>query len=361
MTTNRILLSTRKGLVVLRRDTDWGMERHEFAGVGVSSAVVDPRTGLWWVGQKHGHFGPKLLHSHDEGATWHDHSTVTYPQGATRPDGTPAALTEIFTIQPGLASQPDRMWIGTLPGGLFRSDDGGKTFEFVQSFWDQDHRPLWFGAGTDDPALHSICVDPRDPRTVRVASSVAGVFVTHDDGDTWETITNGMDAEYMPDPTVNVPQDPHSLVQSPTNPDVLWSQHHCGIYKSIDAGLKWECVSQPDGPDRFAHFGFPVAVADDDPDTAWVVPAQADDNRSSVNLAMSVARTTDGGRTWQSLTKGLPQSGSFDVVYRHALAYEGNSLAFGSTTGNAYVSDDRGDSWTCLGTGFPPIYAVSFA
>ncbi len=361
MSSDRILLSTRKGLIVLNRSNGWAIERHEFAGVGISCAVVDPRTGVWWVGQKHGHFGPQLLHSHDEGATWHDHVSVSYPAATTKADGEPAALTEVFTIQPGLDSQPKRLWMGTLPGGLFRSDDGGETWDFVQSYWDQPHRPEWFGAGTDDPALHSICVDPRDSRVVRVGSSVAGVFETRDDGETWTTITNGMDAEYMPDPSVNVPQDPHLVRQSPTNPDVLWSQHHCGIYRSGDAGTTWQCVSEPEGDNRVAHFGFAVAVADDDPDTAWVVPANQDDNRSSVNQAMCVARTNDGGRTWQALRNGLPQTGSFDIVYRHCLAYDRNSLAFGSTTGNAYVSDDRGDSWACLGTGFPPIYAVNFA
>ena len=361
MTNGRVLLSTRKGLIVLNRASDWAIERHEFNGVGVSCAVVDPRTGVWWVGQKHGHFGPKLMHSHDEGATWHDHSTITYPASATMPSGQPAALTEIFTIQPGLDSEPKRIWIGTLPGGLFRSDDGGETFEFVQSFWDQDHRPMWFGAGTDDAALHSICVDPRGSKTVRVGSSVAGVFVTHDDGETWDVITSGMDAEYMPDPTVNVPQDPHLVVQSPTNPDVLWSQHHCGIYRSGDGGDSWQIVSEPEGSDRVAHFGFPIAVADDDPDTAWVVPAQGDDDRRAVGFAMCVSRTNDGGKSWQHLRNGLPQSGCFDIVFRHGLAYSRNSLAFGSTTGNVYLSDDRGDSWKCLGTSFPPIYAVQFA
>ena len=218
----------------------------------------------------------------------------------------------------------------------------------------------WFsgGAGETGAVLHSIVEDPRNPEHLYVGISCAGVFESTDGGASWEPRNKGSIADFLPDPLAEVGHDAHCLAICRDHPDVLWQQNHCGIFRTTDGGKNWEAVSQKG---QVAHFGFPIAVDPHDPDTAWVVPAISDEVRMAVNGAMCVARTTDGGRTWQELRTGLPQSNSYDIVFRHALDLSGDDLAFGSTTGNAYVSADRGDTWQCLGNNLPPIYSVRFA
>ena len=213
-------------------------------------------------------------------------------------------------------SEPGTLWMGTAPGGLFRSEDGGKSWNLVRGLWDRPQRSKWFGGGTEFPALHSICVDPRDPRTVRVAVSCGGVAKTTDDGQTWASTADGMFAEYMPpdlqkDPDV---QDPHQMVQCPDQPDHLWVQHHNGVFRTTDGGDKWEVV-----PDiKPSVFGFGVAVHPRDGNTAWFVPAIKDERRIPVDGKLVVTRTRDGGKSFDVLTDGLPQEKAYDLVYRHA-------------------------------------------
>ena len=144
---------------------------------------------------------------------------------------------------------------------------------------------------------------------------------------------------------------------APSNPDVLWQQNHCGIFRSTDGAQTWKNISQPDVP---AFFGFAIALDAQDEKTAWVVPAMSDQYRVTVDRALCVSRTEDGGETWTALRKGLPQDHCYDLTYRHALDISGDRLAFGTTTGNLYVSDDRGDSWKCISHHLPPIYSVRF-
>jgi photosystem II stability/assembly factor-like uncharacterized protein len=148
------------------------------------------------------------------------------------------------------------------------------------------------------------------------------------------------------------------MVACPSSPDRLWQQNHCGIWRSDDGARTWVEVSEPEGP---ARFGFPVAVHEKNPDTAWVVPAASDEKRVAIGGALVVCRTTDGGKTWEQKRRGLPQEGCYDVVYRHALDIAGDRLAFGSTTGNAYLTEDGGESWACIGNNLPPVYSVRFA
>jgi len=214
------------------------------------------------------------------------------------------------------------------------------------------------GGGRDQPGIHSIVIDPRDEDHIHIAISCAGVFETIDAGGSWEVRNSGLRADFLPDPTSNIGHDPHILVAAPTNPDVLWQQNHCGIFRSTDAAKSWQDVSQAQGP---ARFGFAIAVADDNPDQAWVAPANSDVTRTAIHGSLCICRTDDGGKTWKELRKGLPQQHCFDIVYRHALACSGNTVAFGSTTGNLFFSPDRGESWQVINNYLPMIYSVQFA
>ncbi|MCB1164038.1 glycosyl hydrolase [bacterium] len=362
MAATRLILGTRKGVIILdAAGGGWTPRAATQLGIPVPYAVSDPRSGRLWASLDHGHWGQKLVHSDDDGATWAEVAAPVYPEGEELKPGKPASLRLIWVITPGPADQPGRLWLGTEPGGLFRSDDGGGSWQLVESLWRHPSRPdNWFGGGRDEAGIHSVLVDPRDSRRVLVGVSCAGVFESRDDGVTWTTANRGLKAGYLPDPDVDVGHDPHLVVGCPTNFDALWQQNHCGIFRSRDGGANWSQVSEEGGP---AHFGFAVAVDPADGDTAWVVPAIADECRVAVGGALCVSRSEDGGKTWTALRKGLPQEHCYDIVFRHALDIDdsGRTLAFGSTSGNLYVSGDRGDSWQCLGTHFPPIYSVRFA
>ncbi len=253
------------------------------------------------------------------------------------------------------------VWIGTTPGGLFRSDDRGSSWSLVRPLWDHPDRREWFGGGFDVPCIHSVCVDPRDAKKVMVGVSCGGAWRTDDGGESWRQTAHGMYAEFMPperrdDPNI---QDAHCIVQCRDAPEVFWCQHHNGVFRSTDGGESWSEVTSITP----SKFGFPVAVHPSDGDTAWFVPAVKDECRVPVDGRLVVARTHDGGRSVEVLADGLPSGPAYDLVLRHALDVDdgGAQLAFGSTTGGVWLSDNGGDDWSALEARLPPVNCVRFA
>ena len=354
---NTLLLSTRKGLIIFQRDNlgKWKYDRTEFLAIPVSLTHIDTASGSWWACLDHGHWGCKLHRSADQGHTWEEVEAPKYPEGAEINKGIPATVKYLWAM----ASSQNNIWVGTEPGGLFSGPNDGKSFHLNQSLWNHPSRPdHWFGGGRDHAGIHSILIDPRDPAHMYVGVSVAGIFETRDGGSSWEPRNKGLKAEWLPDPNAEVGHDPHLLVSCPSNPDYLWQQNHCGIFRSVDGGAQWQDVSEVDGP---ASFGFAIAVDEEDGDKAWVVPAVSDEKRVAINEALCVCRTADGGKTWHALRNGLPQEHAYDIVYRHALAVNNGELVFGTTTGNVYWSPDQGDSWVEIAGNLPMVYAVAFA
>jgi hypothetical protein len=217
------------------------------------------------------------------------------------------------------------------------------------------------GGGADWPGIHSICVDPRDSRIVRLGVSCGGVVRTRDAGKSWEVTATGMRAEFLPPEQAGDPevQDAHLLVQCPGAPERMWVQHHNGIFRTDNAAIDWTEIT---GVEPSA-FGFAVAVHPDQPDTAWFVPGIKDEKRYPVDARLVVTRTRDGGRSFDMLTDGLPQQHAYDVVWRHALSIDetGDRLAFGSTTGGLWLTEDQGDHWREISHTLPPVHAVRFA
>lgn len=381
MNDDRLLIGTRKGLFIFQKDAtntrSWKQIAHHFIGEPVSSALADPRDGTLYAALNLGHFGVKLHRLRAGAHEWELCAAPMYPpqpqpENSTAPTSTPTdenaeqpteplwSLEQIWTLEPGGNDQPGTLWAGTIPGGLFRSDDSGETWTLMRSLWDRPERRDWGGGGYDHPGIHSVLVDPRDSRHVTAAVSTGGLWQTHDGGETWRQTAHGMQADYMPPERREEPnaQDPHRVVQCADAPDTLWTQHHCGIFRSTDGGNHWSRVeAQP------SSFGFAVAVHPHDADTAWFVPAIKDAFRIPVDGRFVVTRTRDGGRTFEQFSEGLPPAPAYDLVYRHGLAVDstGTGLAMGSTTGGLWTSDDAGESWGEISAHLPPIYHLSFA
>lgn len=368
-TGERILVATRKGLFFVEREAGrWRIGRHVFGGDPVTMVLRDPRDGTLWAALRLGHFGCKLHRSTDGGASFEERPAPAYP---TPPPGEGEQhdqfgrswtwkLDMVWALEAGHASQPGVLWCGTIPGGLFRSGDGGASWEMVRSLWDDPRRKLWMGGGYDAPGIHSICVHPEDPRQLSLGVSTGGVWVTSDGCATWETRTEGMYNEYMPPNERGAPegQDVHRIVQCAARPESMWVQHHNAAFRSVNGGRNWTEVLPPP-----SKFGFAVAVHPREPDTAWFVPADKDERRYPLGGKMVVARTRDGGATFETLDRGLPGEQAYDLVYRHGLDVDasGERLAMGSTTGSLWITEDGGDHWSHVSAHLPPIYAVRFA
>lgn len=366
---NTLLVATRKGLFHFVRAgaQRWEIDRVSFLGDSVSMVLHDPRDAAIYAGLGLGHFGVKLRKSNDGGATWKELPAPAFPKAPEGhveqlPDGRPWPwrVEQIWELSAGHLSRPGELWCGTIGGALFKSNDAGASWQFQQSLWNQPRRKEWFGGGADLPGIHSVHVSPADANRVVVGVSCGGVWHSNDGGSSWQLAARGMRADFMPPEQQGneAIQDPHRLALCREKPSRVWAQHHNGVFRSDDGGFNW--VELKDVPPSV--FGFAVVVHPSQPDTAWLVPAVKDEKRVPADGAVVVSRTRDGGKSWQVLKNGLPQQHAYDLVYRHALDVDesGARLAFGSTTGSLWVSENEGDAWVHLNAHLPPIYAVRF-
>ncbi len=364
---DRLLVGTRKGLFRIARDRGgrWHMEQTWFLGDPVSMLLAERGGERIHAALDLGHFGVKMQRSEDGGTTWSEAPAPCFPP---KPDGLedkdpmrgidiPWSTKLIWALESGDASE---LWCGVIPGGLFYSGDGGDSWSLIRALWDDPRRKKWMGGGYDFAGIHSIVVDPRDSRHVTVGVSIGGVWTTRDRGAHWALIGAGLRNAYMPPEMAGDPlsQDAHRVVQCPANPERLWMQHHNGIFRSDDGGENWhELIDVPP-----SSFGFTVVVHPADPNTAWFIPAIKDEKRIPVDGRLVVTRTRDGGKHFDVLQNGLPAEPAYDLVYRHALAidHNGERLAFGSTTGSLWVSENQGDSWQSISKHLPPVICVRF-
>jgi photosystem II stability/assembly factor-like uncharacterized protein len=367
-----VLVSTRKGAWLYRGDAgrrNWDVDGPHFLGHIVNHMVLDPRDRRTLLAAaKTGHLGPTIFRSTDLGRTWKEAKKP--PAFAKSPEGMRSrSVDHTFWLTPAHANEPDVWYAGTSPQGLFRSEDGGVTWEPFSNFHDDPKFRDWFGSeqdGTPDgPKLHSILIDPRDPNHLYFAMSGGGVHESRDKGRTWSTLVEGLDVVEGFDAANIAFHDPHCVRMSPANPDRLWQQNHCGIYRLDRPSTEWVRVGKA-MPKKVGDAGLPMTVHPRDPDTAWVFPMDGTGvwPRTSPNGIAGAFVTRNGGKTWKRQDAGFPQSQAWWTVKRQAMAADMRDpvgLYVGTTQGELWASRDEGESWKPIARHLPEIYAVEAA
>lgn len=351
-----LLVGTRKGLFVLRGDRGGGVAvaGRVFEGTDVEYAIRDGRTGTYYASITSGHFGPHLYFTEDPLGEW------AQADGPAFPGDTGARLVRTWIIQPG--EEDGVLWAGTDPAALFKSSDGGRSWELNRGLWDHPTRPGWQPGG-GGLALHSIATWPGEPQRMAVGVSAAGVWLTDDGGGSWRRGVGGIVPRYVPEEAPGEAFDLciHNMHRAPKQPSTLYMQFHGGVYRSDDAGETWDDVG---GNESLASdFGFPLVVDPHDPDHVFVVPLASDSDRVTPEGRVRVFESRDRGKAWSPLSEGLPES-AYLTILRQAFGHDGRDplgLYFGATSGDVFGSADGGRSWRTLARYLPPVLSVRVA
>jgi photosystem II stability/assembly factor-like uncharacterized protein len=339
-------VGTRKGLFLLRSDDrqSWDVEGPLLPGWAIYHAIVDQRDGTLHAATNNAFYGATVHRSKDLGRTWERAEELGLPE-----DGE-LKLNATWHIEPGRDSE---LWLGGDPGVLFRSDDGGKTWELNRALFEHPTRANW-NPGAGGLCTHSIQLVNG---TMYIAISAAGTFRSEDGGETWTPINKDVAAEFMPDPYPEVGQCVHKLLVHPRHPERLWQQNHCGVYRSDDGGDSWQRL---DGNGLPTSFGFPLALDPADPDVAYVIPEQSQEHHFTADGRLGVFRTKDAGASWELMSDGLP-SQAWVAVLREGLAYDDDGIYFGTQSGSVWVAPRGGEHWTEAARDLPPILSVEAA
>ena len=367
-----VLVATRKGAWLYHGDgarRNWRADGPHFLGHIISHMVLDPRDGRTLLAAaKTGHLGPTIFRSTDFGRSWKE--AAKPPAFAKAPKGQKGrAVDHTFWLAPCHGNEPNAWYAGTSPQGLFRSEDGGVTWAPFSSVNDDPQYRAWMGTvqdGTPDgPKLHSIIVDPRDPAHLYMAMSGGGVHETVDRGRTWTPMVQGLEVVEGFDKANVAFHDPHCVRLCPANPDRLYQQNHCGIYRLDRPSREWVRIGKR-MPARVGDIGFPLVLHPRDAETLWVFPMDGATvwPRTSPDGKPSAYVTRNGGKIWQRLDSGLPKSHAWWTVKRQAMAGDKRDpvgLYFGTTSGELWASRDEGRQWACIARHLPEIYAVEAA
>jgi photosystem II stability/assembly factor-like uncharacterized protein len=365
MTGVRVLVGTRKGAFVLEADgarESWNVSGPHFPGWEIyhlKGSPVEP--DRIYASQSSGWFGQQIQRSSDGGKTWEPVGNEFAYRGVPGThqwyDGTahPWEFKRVWHLEPSL-TDPDSVYAGVEDAALFRTADGGKSWEELSGLRGQGSGSHW-APGAGGMCLHTILLDPTDPKRIFIAISAAGAFRTDDGGGTWTPINRGLKSEHMPDPTAEVGHCVHRLAMHPSRPNVLFMQKHWDVMRSDDAGGNWHEVSGNLPTD----FGFAIDVHAHEPETIYVVPIKSDAEHFPLAGKLQVWRSRSGGNEWEALTAGLPQSNCYVNVLRDAMAVdtlESCGIYFGTTGGQVYASSDSGDTWTAIVRDLPPVLSV---
>jgi photosystem II stability/assembly factor-like uncharacterized protein len=361
----RLLVGTKKGAFILNSDgkrKQWDITGPHFAGWEIyhlKGSPVDPNR--LYASQCSGWFGQLMQRSSDGGKTWEPVGNKFEYDGTPGThqwyDGTqhPWEFKRVWHVEPSY-TDPDTVYAGVEDAALFRSTDGGTSWQEIPSLRSIKSN-LW-QPGAGGMGLHTIILDPRNPKRIVIAISAAGAFRTDDGGNTWRPINQGLKSPYeLPDPTAEVGHCVHHIAMHPSRPDVLFMQKHWDVMRSDNAGEMWNEVSGNLPTD----FGFPIDVHAHEPETIYVVPIKSDSEHYPPDGKLRVYRSRSGGNEWEALTHGLPQSDCYVNVLRDAMAVDSLDscgVYFGTTGGQVYGSSDAGNTWDVIRHDLPAVLSV---
>ncbi|MEK7331712.1 MAG: exo-alpha-sialidase [Candidatus Eisenbacteria bacterium] len=352
-----VLVGTMKGAFLMHSSgarARWETGGPYFPGHSVYSMAYDARAGRrrLWASTGSMHWGAVLRSSDDFGKNW------TNPEAANVrfPAESGVSLKQIWQIRPGRVDEPDTLYCGVEPAALFESHDAGATWSLNRGLFDHPHRPMWQPGG-GGLCLHTIVPDPADRRRITVAISTGGVYRSDDGGRSWQVKNKGVRADFLPDKYPEFGQCVHKVVLHPSRPERIFLQNHWGLYRSDDAGDSWRDIANGVPSD----FGFAMVMHPHDPDTVYILPLESDEFRCTPDGKLRVYRTRDAGASWEPLTRGLPQKDALETVLRDAMAADPLNPAgiyFGTRSGQLWGSNDGGASWSLIRSGLPPIVCV---
>ena len=350
-----LMVGTTKGAFLLRstsKRSRWEVAGPYFHGHGVYAMAYDDREGrhrLW--ASTSNYWGTFLRSSDDFGRTWTNpiEANVKFPVDC----GT--SLSNIWQILVG-NQDGQVMYCGVEPAALFESRDSGGTWSLVRSLFDHLHRPRWT-PGNGGLALHTILQDPVNPQRIYIAISAGGVYRSDDGGSTWNARNRGIRVVYQPEKYPEFGQCVHKIVLHRDRPERLFLQNHWGLYRSDDAGDNWQDIAGGVPSD----FGFAMAMHPHDPDCVYVLPVESDEFRCTPDGRLRVFRTRNAGGSWEALSRGLPQKGAYETVLRDGMTVDTLQPAgvyFGTRSGQVFGSSDEGKTWKSVISGLPSIVCV---
>lgn len=357
-----LLVGTMKGAFVLRSNekrNDWEVGGPYFPGRAIYAMAYDNRNGRkrLWAAVNSSFWGSYLSSSDDFGKTWTEPETY----GVKFPEDAELSVKQIWQLVPGNAEEPDTLYCGVEPAAIFRSDDAGENWSLVKGLHDHPHRPQWQPGG-GGLCLHTILPDPTKKERMHIAISTGGVYRTDDGGASWQPRNVGVRAQFLP-PEMRYPefgQCVHKIVSHPSNPDRLFLQNHWGLYKSDDGADSWSDIANGVPSD----FGFALDIDPNEPNTAYIIPLESDEFRCTPEAKLRVYRTQNSGESWEPLTNGLPQENAFETVLRDGLSTDDmnpTGIYFGTRNGKLFGSSDAGASWQTIEEGLPQVVCVKTA
>ena len=350
------MVGTKKGAFIFTSDDSrrtWKSSGPHFKGNQVYHVNLDRRNGTLLASVISNHWGPTVALSQDYGESWKESRT---PPKFPKASG--LSVERVWHIEPGRDDEPGEVYAGVAPACLFRSDDGGKSWEVNQALLNHKTRKKW-QPGAGGLCLHTILLNPKSKRRMHIAISAVGTLRSDDNGGTWKFQNKDVLADFQPEKYPEYGQCVHKLATNPSRPDVIFHQNHCGVYRSDDAGDTWVDIRN-NLPSRF---GFPVAVDANDGKRAYVAPLEGDFSRIPPGGHFAVWGTDNSGKEWFPLDSGLPKVSYFTVLREGMVADREDpcGLYFGTTTGQLFSSRNQGERWSMISNGLPPILSVSVA